>query len=102
MQLTPRVGTAGQPLAEQFAAIGDAGYTTVINLAMADSDNAVADEGNLVASAGMRYVHLPVPFDQPTREHLQTFEQLMTVFREEPVFVHCAMNLRVSAFMYPS
>lgn len=60
VQLTPHVGTSGQPLAHQFQEIADAGYKTVINLAMADSDNALADEGALVAGTGMTYIHLPV------------------------------------------
>ncbi|XOV84423.1 MAG: protein tyrosine phosphatase family protein [bacterium] len=100
VQLTPNVGTSGQPLAHQFQQIADAGYKTVINLAMADSDNAVANEGNLVAAAGMSYIHLPVDFAAPTAEHAQRFAGLMQVVESEPVFVHCAMNLRVSAFMY--
>ena len=100
VQLTDRVGTSGQPTAEQFQLIADAGYRTVINLAMADSDNAVANEGSLVAGAGMRYVHLPVPFDNPTAQDLKTFLGVMRAVKDEPVWVHCAMNLRVSAFMY--
>lgn len=100
VQLTPRVGTSGQPTPDQFADIAAAGYRGVINLAMADSDNAVADEGTKVSEQGMIYVHLPVPFDAPTAQHLAQFTQAMGLFREQKVWVHCAMNLRVSAFMY--
>ncbi len=100
VQLTPHVGTSGQPLAHQFQQIADAGYKTVINLAMADSDNALADEGALVAGTGMTYIHLPVDFAAPTAAHAKRFIAFMEVVASEPVFVHCAMNLRVSAFMY--
>lgn len=100
VQLTPTVGTSGQPLAHQFQQIADAGYKTVINLAMANSDNAVANEGALVADAGMTYIHLPVDFAAPTAVHAKRFIALMEAVATEPVFVHCAMNLRVSAFMY--
>jgi len=100
VQLTPRVGTSGQPTAEQFAEIAAAGYRGVINLAMPDSENAVADEGTKVSEQGMTYVHLPVPFDAPTADHLAQFTQAMGLFEDQKVWVHCAMNLRVSAFMY--
>ena len=50
VQLTPLVGTSGQPTAEQFSDIGAAGYRCVINLAMADSDNAVPDDCLLYTS----------------------------------------------------
>ena len=100
VQLTPRIGTAGQPTAEQFADIAAAGYRLVINLAMPDSDNALADEGARVTSKGMSYVHLPVDFAAPTAEHVRRFASVMEGFKDVPVFVHCAMNLRVSAFMF--
>lgn len=100
VQLTPDVGTSGQPTAPQFAAIAAAGCVAVVNLAMHDSDGAVPDEGRIVASLGMAYVHLPVDFAAPTQTHLRTFCELMRAFEGRQVWVHCAMNLRVSAFMY--
>ena len=100
VQLTPRIGTSGQPTAGQFATIAAAGYKGVINLAMPDSENAVADEGSKVSEQGMTYVHLPVPFDAPTAAHLAQFSKAMAMFDGQKVWVHCAMNLRVSAFMY--
>ena len=66
VQITDDVGTSGQPTAEQIQDIADAGYAAVINLAMPDSDNALPDEGSLVSGAGMRYVHIPVDFANPT------------------------------------
>lgn len=95
-----RIGTSGQPRPEQFRDIADAGYTTVVNLAMHDSDNAVADEGNLVAALGMSYIHLPVPFAAPDAAHLRKFVRLMDALEDEKVFVHCVVNARVSAFLY--
>ncbi len=99
-QITENTGTAGQPTAGQFHRIAAAGYRTVINLAMHDSDNALPEEGNLVASLGMDYIHLPVPFDRPTAGQLAKFFRLLAALEGEKVFVHCALNARVSAFMY--
>ena len=99
-QLTENIATSGQPTKEQFRTIAEQGYTNVVNLAMHDSDNAIKDEGNLVASMGMSYFHLPVPFERPTAEHVKKFIGLMNLLDGEKVFVHCAVNARVSAFMY--
>jgi protein tyrosine phosphatase (PTP) superfamily phosphohydrolase (DUF442 family) len=99
-QLTENIGTAGQPTKAQLRTIADLGYANVVNLALHDSDNAIKDEGNFVAAMGMSYFHLPVPFDKPTAEHVKKFIGLMNLLNDEKVFVHCAVNARVSAFMY--
>jgi protein tyrosine phosphatase (PTP) superfamily phosphohydrolase (DUF442 family) len=104
VQLTPTVGTAGQPRAEYFADIAAAGYDIVINLAMADSDYALPNEGSLVASLGMTYIHLPVNFQTPRPADVARFIGLMRSLDEQKsghkILVHCVANLRVSAFMY--
>ena len=100
VQLTDRVGTSGQPTPAQFADIAAAGYRAVVNLALPNSDNAIADEGGVVSALRLSYFHLPVLFDAPQLSELRTFIGLMRVLEDRPVWVHCAMNLRVSAFMY--
>ena len=100
LPLTDRIGTAGQPAPEQFAAVRDAGYDVVINLALPTSTYAVADEGDIVARHGMRYVHIPVDFDRPSVDDARRFFEAMDAARAGKVFVHCAMNMRVSAFVY--
>ncbi len=100
VQLTDRVGTSGQPTADQFADIAAAGYKAVINLAMPDSTDALDNEGSLVSAQGMDYIHIPVPWEAPSADHLRRFFGAMHCYAGERVWVHCAMNLRVSAFMY--
>lgn len=94
------VGTSGMPRAEQFAEIAQAGFRTVINLALPTSDNALPNEGELVTRNGMTYIHIPVLFDAPQSRDFQKFRGFMGAAGEEPVFVHCAANMRVSAFMF--
>lgn len=94
------IGTAGQPAEKQFQLIRDAGYQTVVNLALPTSDGAVANEGSVVTSLGMAYVHIPVDFKAPTSQNFQSFCQIMDAFASRPVFVHCAANMRVSAFVF--
>lgn len=99
-QPTQLIATCGQPRAESFVQIAAAGYYAVVNLAMTDSEGALENEGALVANAGMNYVHIPVPFDQPSASHVQQFFKIMDAFEGKQVLVHCAVNARVSAFVY--
>jgi protein tyrosine phosphatase (PTP) superfamily phosphohydrolase (DUF442 family) len=95
-----RLGSSGQPTVQQLADIAAAGYTTVINLALHDDPRyALPDEAGTVASLGMQYVHIPVQFGAPTRADLQAFFDAMDTHRSEKVWVHCAANMRVSAFL---
>ena len=95
-----RWGTAGQPTRTQFALVHAAGFRAVINLALPTSDNALADEGSLVTSLGMSYTHIPVDFEAPTERDFCQFSRAMQMFEGQPVFVHCAANKRVSAFVF--
>jgi len=100
MRVSDRIASSGQPEGRQFEAIADAGYQVVINLAMPDTDNAIPEEGNIVVAHRMRCVHVPVPFDAPTAGHLREFIGAMAEFADQKVWVHCALNYRVSAFLY--
>lgn len=100
VQLTERIATSGQPTEAQFGNIARHGYMAVINLAMPDSVGAMDNEGAIVTSHGLSYFHIPVPFDAPKKRHLAVFVKLMAALKEEPVWVHCVKNYRVSAFMF--
>jgi len=100
LKITENISTSGQPAPDQFKMIADAGFSSVINLAMPDSTNALPDEGGFVVEQGMNYFHIPVPFDAPTVKHLDLFLKLMEMLAGEKIWVHCALNWRVSAFMY--
>lgn len=99
-QMTERVATSGQPTEAQFSAIAAADFDLVINLAMPDGDNALADEGSVVSRLGMTYVHIPVPWEAPDLKHLNQFIAVMKAAEPAKVWVHCVVNARVSAFNY--
>jgi len=98
--LGERLGTSGQPTAEQLQKVREAGFQAVINLALPTSDNALPNEGSLVTGLGMSYVHIPVDFKAPTSQDFGAFCRVMEAFQDRPVFVHCAANMRVSAFVF--
>jgi protein tyrosine phosphatase (PTP) superfamily phosphohydrolase (DUF442 family) len=48
----------------------------------------------------MTYAHIPVDFKAPTVQDFDAFCGLMDAFADRRVFVHCAANKRVSAFVF--
>ena len=99
-QAGPDLATSGQPSEEQLKAIAADGYQVVINLALHnDPRYSLADETRSVQSLGMDYVHIPVQFSSPTGSDLQQFFAAMDASKGKRVWVHCAANMRVTAFV---
>lgn len=94
------LATSGQPTVAQLGAIAGAGFTTIINLALHDDPRySLPDEAGAVRALGLDYVHIPVPFAAPSQAELRSFFDAMDAHRDRRVWVHCAANLRVSAFL---
>jgi protein tyrosine phosphatase (PTP) superfamily phosphohydrolase (DUF442 family) len=99
-ELSPTLATSGQPKEDQLRAIAAAGYEVVINLALHDDPRySLADEAEVVKTSGMKYVHIPVQFAKPERADLDAFFAAMDEHRGKKVWVHCAANMRVTAFL---
>ena len=95
-----RISTSGQPTEAQFGCIRDAGFTSVINLAPAGAENALPDEAAVLRDLGLHYVHLPVDFARPTQSDFRQFVDALGQLDAEKVWIHCAANMRVSAFLF--
>jgi protein tyrosine phosphatase (PTP) superfamily phosphohydrolase (DUF442 family) len=95
-RLDERVATAGQPSRAELATVAQAGYEVVINLHVSPD---LPDEEEVVRGLGMEYVQIHVPWEHPERSHLERFFAAMDARREQRLFVHCAANKRVSAFV---
>ena len=92
--------TGGQPSVAQLQSAAEAGFTTVINLALHDQPRySLPDERGTVAGLGMTYVRIPVQFEAPTEATLLEFFEAMDAHEGEKILVHCAANMRVSAFL---
>lgn len=100
LKVSDSIATSGQPTKEQFPAIKESGYQTVVNLALPTSANALPNEKKVVENLGMQYVHIPVIWENPTLEDVEQFFNVMKANVNKKIFVHCAANMRVSAFMY--
>ena len=100
LSLTDNLGTSGQPTSTQLAAIKEAGYEVVINLATGTTPRDLPNEADVVATQGMEYIHIPVVWDNPTEADLARFFEVMDATQDKKRFVHCIANMRVSAFMF--
>lgn len=98
-RLGERVTTSGRLQADDLPRLAAIGVRHVVNLALTDSPGALPGEDALAAAEGLRYTHIPVPFDAPTEAHYQAFRAAVSG-ESEPLHVHCIMNWRVSAFFF--
>lgn len=100
LRIDDRLATSGMPQPDDFTALRQAGFDVVINLALPASDNALPNEGELVSAQGMTYVHIPVQFEAPQPADFERFTRVMVACAGQKVFVHCAANMRGSAFVF--
>lgn len=99
LKISHRLSTSGQPTEEQFSAIRDGGFETVINLLPHEHENSLKDEPDIVRALDLEYVYIPVVFTAPTEENYADFVDAMNQRADKKVWVHCAVNARVSAFV---
>jgi protein tyrosine phosphatase (PTP) superfamily phosphohydrolase (DUF442 family) len=99
-RLDDRITTSGQPTEPQLADIHALGIRHVVNLALHTHEKALPDETASVNRLGMRYIHIPVDFQNPTDGDFDQFCAVMEELKDVSVHVHCIANYRVSAFFY--
>ncbi len=99
-QAAPDLATSGQPREDQLQAIANAGYEAIVNLALHDDPRySLEDEGSSVKALGLQYIHIPVQFNAPSESDLAEFFEAMEHCRGLRLWVHCAANMRVTAFL---
>ena len=99
-RVSPTLATSGQPSEAQLAQIAADGFEVVINLALHDDPRySLQNESGTVAALGMEYIHVPVQFASPKRTDLLAFFEAMRRAIGRRVWVHCAANMRVTAFL---
>lgn len=98
LPISDQLATSGQPTPEQFSDIKTAGYQVIVNLAVPGSTNWNPNEPELVRSQQLIYHHIPVIWEQPTVDNFTALCQVLE--KSGPIWVHCALNMRVSAMVY--
>lgn len=97
--LTEGIATSGQPSEDELVYISNAGYEIVINLGLQNADYAVKIESSFFKRKGIRYIHIPVIFENPKEKDLMAFINVLDKYKDCKVFIHCAANKRVSVFI---
>ena len=97
--LDEKLSSGGMPTAEQMKEVAEAGVRVVINLALVTSQGALPEEDKVVESLGMKYIHIPVEWNNPTEQNLEDFFTAMDEHKDEKVLVHCQANYRASSFV---
>lgn len=92
--------TSGQPTPEQLATVAEAGYEMVLNLLPNESEAYLPEEENIVRSLGLDYYRISVIWTAPTQANFDEFCTVMDTNMHKKLYVHCAANMRVSAFLY--
>jgi len=98
VKVSDEIFTTGQPNEDQLKSAAAEGFVTVINLATLDPRSALKDEAGLVRSLGMDYHHIPVEWQNPMESDFETFEGVMRRLPKGKTLIHCAANMRVTAF----
>jgi protein tyrosine phosphatase (PTP) superfamily phosphohydrolase (DUF442 family) len=100
VQVDERFSTSGAITGEVVEQIAREGYSAVINLLPDVHQHALQNEAELVRGRALAYHHIPVDFAAPTRADYSAFERVLSgLDQTQRVYVHCAANMRVSAFM---
>lgn len=92
--------SSGQLSERDIASLPALGIEVVINLALPTSSNALLGEAEFVTQNGISYIHIPVEWERPELHQLVQFFGILKIFEGCKVWVHCAKNMRVSAFIY--
>lgn len=92
--------TSGQLSETDISRLPAYGIETVINLALPTSTPALPGEAEYVTREGMNYIQIPVEWEHPELQQLIEFFGVLKAFEGHKTWVHCAKNMRVSAFVY--
>jgi len=92
------VTTSGVVGPDRLKDLGPERYDVVVNLLPDESEYAVENERQVVEGQGIKYVHIPVDFKNPTLAGYDRFVSALDWAKERKVHIHCAANYRVSAF----
>lgn len=93
--------TSGQPNNKQLISIANGGYEAVINLAPNTTiEGRIINEEAILKSNNISYIHIPVDFNNPLDEDFNKFVAALEQNKHKKIWVHCAANMRVSAFVF--
>jgi protein tyrosine phosphatase (PTP) superfamily phosphohydrolase (DUF442 family) len=99
LELSPRIGTGGQPTEDGMRLIADKGYKIIINIRSSSEPFDIGAEEKQALQLGLRYYMVPFVANQPSEEQALAFVALMSALKDNRVFVHCGSGVRVGTLM---
>jgi uncharacterized protein (TIGR01244 family) len=97
-QIESTIACGGATTPDAIREIKRMGFKTVVNLRLASEQGAQVDEeGAIVRSLGMRYVHLPFNIQTPDPKLIDNFMAAVAGAENAPAYVHCAAGGRAAA-----
>lgn len=94
----PLAGFGGATLPSAMPALKSAGFTTVINLRLADEEEVDLEDSRTAAEAvGLRYTHLPFDAENPAPAVVEEFLAAVGDGTNQPVYIHCNSATRAAA-----
>ena len=92
------ITSSGQPNADQFALVAEAGYVAVIDLRGAEEDRGM-DEAAVLGELNLEYVTMPLTGAEAINmENAAKLDQILAGY-DGPVLVHCGSGNRVGAVL---
>jgi uncharacterized protein (TIGR01244 family) len=97
-QIESTIACGGATTPEAIREVKKMGFKTVVNLRLASEQGALVDEeGAVVRSLGMNYVHLPFNIQTPDTKLVENFIAAVSAPGSAPAYVHCAAGGRAAA-----
>ena len=97
-QVESTIACGGSTTPDAIREIKRMGFKTVVNLRLASEPGALVDEeGAIVRSLGMTYVHLPFNIQTPDPKLVENFMTAVAGPANTPAYVHCAAGGRAAA-----
>jgi protein tyrosine phosphatase (PTP) superfamily phosphohydrolase (DUF442 family) len=100
VEISPTLVTSGQPTVNALRSLAAQGFEAVIYLAPSTVPDAIAEEPALLKSQGIEFIHIPVPFMQPTESHVAQLSAALERLKAKRVLVHCQVNMRASTLVF--
>lgn len=99
VELTPTIGTGGQPSQEGLKLIAEKKYQSVLNIRSGSESFELAAEERQALQLGLRYFMVPFSAKEPSETQALAFNALMSALKGDKVFVHCGSGNRVGSLM---
>lgn len=98
IRLDEQLACSGQPTRDSLQRLRALGYTRVLHLVPLDVPGMLPDEPALLRAQGLRFDHVPIPWDAPSLALLDAVSGVLDDWARTPGLglVHCEVNMRAS------